>query len=77
MKNGTMKVRMMTEDPESDSEYGFNDLYIDKELISGFFVPDLSEEDNLVNIVYPGLDIITIKADKDIKDYLIDRFVEN
>jgi len=72
-----MKVRMMTGMHEGDEDYQFHDLYINSKLIQGFFIPidsDKTEEDT-VSIIYPGMEIITVESTKELKEFLVDKFV--
>lgn len=74
-----MKIKMLTGDFEGDKDYKFHDLYVDENLIQGFFIPKDSDEneDEIVSILYPSMDIVSVMATKELKEFLVDKFVDN
>lgn len=73
-----MKIQFLTTDSDFDEEGSFTNLFIDPGLIQGFWIPDGEEEkeEKAINLIYPGLDIISAKQTKELKDFLVRKFVE-
>lgn len=71
-----MKVDLLAR--VEDGKPVYHDLYIDQKLIKGFFLPqDIEEQhDEVVSLVYPELEILTVKSTKKLQEFLIDRFVD-
>ena len=71
-----MKVKMMVTSNDADKEYDFVDLYIEESNIKGFYIPEEADlEEQVVNVLYPCLKMITVKTEKHVIKYLTDRFV--
>ena len=61
-------------------EVVFKDFYFDVTKVSGFFIPEEEDDNNYtedltINILYEG-DMITVKQEKHITDYLYQNFVK-
>lgn len=70
-----MKLMMMTSDTEDLLDYEYLPLYINEGLIAGFFVPkETEEEEQIVNIIYPGLDIVSVILSDELRAFLTDKF---
>lgn len=70
-----MKVEFLASNGEY-AEPEYTALYIDKELIMGFWIPTDEDSDDIptVNLIYPGLEVITVKRDKELENFLLDKF---
>ena len=65
-----LKLLIVTETGEVD---GFRDLWLDVSKINGFFIGDVIDNVETVNILYYS-EFLTIVQEKKITDYLFDRF---
>ena len=69
-----MRVRFLIENEESE-ESEWRDFWIDNNLISGFYMPNLIEgEPDCINVLYDGA-FMTFKQEADLVKYLEKRFV--
>lgn len=72
------KLKVWTQS-ESDKSTGFKDLYFNVDLITGFYIPDKSEEDDddylTINIIHTG-GLMTIIQEDHIIKYLKEKFVD-
>lgn len=72
------KLKVWTIFDETTEKGVFKDLYFDVEQITGFYIPEATEENNedCINILFNG-DMITIKQEDHITSYLTKEFVDN
>lgn len=64
---------------DKNDEGRFEDFYFDVERIDGFYIPekqdDITEDSECINILFSG-DMISIKQEQNIKQYLLEEFIQ-
>lgn len=58
-----------------DDRFEYIDFYCDVSKITGFYIPEVEEDDELsINLLF-GSKLINVKQEKHITDYLFNKFV--
>jgi len=55
--------------------FEYRDFYCDVTTISGFYIPNVEEDNELTINIFIGSELINIKQEKHITDYLYNEFV--
>lgn len=58
-----------------EEKFEYRDFYCDISKITGFYIPDTEEDDELSINLFFGSELINVKQEKHITDYLLNEFV--